>query len=389
VSIEQRALSLIARIYEASTDALRWQAFVAELSAAYEGAAVGFAFQLPGSPSDGAFFEHGMRHPDPAFLDVFVEHHKRGLPWAEGYAENFIGRFGLANEVFPDALVANTLYYQEFMKPLGLAACGPMGHTVALDEGHPSAVIALFKREGQRPWRSKDCALGNLLVPHLARAYAVHLRTREKTALAEALDRLPTGVMLLDARGHVVVRNRSAERILRLEDGLRLDDEGVPRAARPNEDAMLRQMIGQVADSKQAGQLSEGHAMTVTRPSGRRGFPLMAASLLSAGPDHTLREATAVLYVSDVEAQTVWRGETLRELYALTHAEVELVALLCDGWSLEEAAAQRGVTLNTARSQLKQIFFKTGTSRQSDLVRLVLAGVARIGDVRDDAPGDP
>jgi len=36
------------------------------------------------------------------------------------------------------------------------------------------------------------------------------------------------------------------------------------------------------------------------------------------------------------------------------------------------------VTMNTARSQLKQIFFKTGTSRQSELVRLVLTGIARI-----------
>ena len=68
----------------------------------------------------------------------------------------------------------------------------------------------------------------------------------------------------------------------------------------------------------------------------------------------------AVLYVSDVEEQMLQRSEPLRKLYALTQAEVELVELLCDGSSLEESAAHRGVTLNTARSQLKQIFQKTG-----------------------------
>jgi DNA-binding CsgD family transcriptional regulator len=124
----------------------------------------------------------------------------------------------------------------------------------------------------------------------------------------------------------------------------------------------------------------ESHVMAVSRPSGRRAFPLRMASLLSARPEHTLHDAVAVLYVTDVEAQTLQHNEPLRKLYALTHAEVELVELLCDGWSLEEASAQRGVTMNTARSQLKQIFFKTGTSRQSELVRLVLAGIAPIRD---------
>lgn len=385
MSPSERALPLISLIYDAALDASRWQAVVSGLSTAYDGAAVGFAFQMPGFPVEGAFFEHGMRHADPHYLDIFVEHHRRGLPWAQGYIENFVGRFGLANEVFPDELVATTDYYRDWMKPLGFAACGPMGHTVALEGGHPAAVIALFKRSGQRPWRPEDCELGDLLVPHLARAYALHQRLSETSALAEALDRLPTGVMLLDARGQVMVRNRSADRILELEDGLLLD-AGVPRAMRAADNAMLQQMIRTALDAKSAGSLLEGNVMAVTRPSGRRAFPLMLTSLLSAGPEHTLHDATAVLYVSDVEDQTLQRSEPLRKLYGLTQAEVELVELLCDGWSLEESAGHRGVTMNTARSQLKQIFFKTGTSRQSELVRLVLAGIAPIRDPRSSRP---
>jgi DNA-binding CsgD family transcriptional regulator len=141
-------------------------------------------------------------------------------------------------------------------------------------------------------------------------------------------------------------------------------------------------MIRQVIDAHAAGRPSDGNVMALTRPSGRRAFPLMISSLLSAGPGHTLHDAVAVLYITDVETQMLQRSEPLRKLYALTQAEVELVELLCDGWSLEEAASHRGVTMNTARSQLKQIFFKTGTSRQSELVRLVLAGVARIREAR-------
>jgi len=383
LSIERQALSLVSRIYEAAGETSPWQPFVDELAEVY-GAAVGFASQLPGFPVQGAFTQHGLQHPDPAYLDVFVEHHKRGLPWAVAYVRNFVGRFGLASEVLPDSAVADTDYYHDFMKPLGLAACGPMGHTVAMEEGRPSAVIALFKREGERPWRSRDCALGDLLVPHLARAYELRQRAHQTSALAEALDRLPTGVMLLDARGHVVLRNRSADRILELEDGLMIH-EGVPRAVRAADNSVLQQMIRQVLDAHTAGRTTDGNVMALTRPSGRRAFPLMMSSLLSAGPGHTLHDALAVLYITDVEGQMLQRSEPLRKLYALTQAEVELVELLCDGWSLEEAASHRGVTMNTARSQLKQIFFKTGTSRQSELVRLVLAGVARIREAGQES----
>jgi DNA-binding CsgD family transcriptional regulator len=387
VGIERLALPLISRIYDAASEASQWQAFVEDLSEAYGGAPVGFAFQLPGFPVQSAFIEYGLRHPDPSYLDVFVEHHKRGLPWSVGYVRNFIGRFGLANEVFPDSMVAETAYYHDFMKPLGLAASGPIGHTVSVEEGRPSAVIALFRREGERPWRSKDCALGDLLVPHLARAYALHQRGHQNAALAEALDRLPTGVMLLDPRGQVILRNRSADRILELEDGLMIH-EGQPRAVRPPDNAVLQQMIRQMVDASAGGRPTEGGVMAVTRPSGRRAFPLMLAPLLSAGAGHTLHDAVAVLYVSDVEGQTLQRSDPLRKLYGLTQAEVELVELLCNGLSLEDAASQRNVTMNTARSQLKQIFFKTGTSRQSELLRLVLTGIARIHDAQPPGGGN-
>jgi DNA-binding CsgD family transcriptional regulator len=91
----------------------------------------------------------------------------------------------------------------------------------------------------------------------------------------------------------------------------------------------------------------------------------------------TATDAVVVLYVADLEQGVLRRREVLRELYGLTEAETQLVELLCQGSSLDEAAGARGVTLNTARSQLKQVFAKTHTSRQSELVRLVISGVAR------------
>ena len=123
---------------------------------------------------------------------------------------------------------------------------------------------------------------------------------------------------------------------------------------------------------------SAGEVMSVTRPSGRRSFPLMVGPLLAAHPDSSIDDVKALLFIADPEGGHIGTSEVLEILYQLTPAEGELVRLIAEGRSLEEVAAERGVTMNTVRSQLKQVFSKTGTSRQGELVHLVLTGVASV-----------
>jgi DNA-binding CsgD family transcriptional regulator len=51
---------------------------------------------------------------------------------------------------------------------------------------------------------------------------------------------------------------------------------------------------------------------------------------------------------------------------------------LVTGTRLSEAADSFGVSTETVRTQLKSIFLKTGTNRQSDLARLLSASFARL-----------
>src|SRR5690606_33122681 len=53
----------------------------------------------------------------------------------------------------------------------------------------------------------------------------------------------------------------------------------------------------------------------------------------------------------------------------LTPAEARLAARLRFGLSLKEAAEELGISVNTARNQLKSVFEKLGVNRQADLVR--------------------
>jgi DNA-binding CsgD family transcriptional regulator len=89
-------------------------------------------------------------------------------------------------------------------------------------------------------------------------------------------------------------------------------------------------------------------------------------------------EAVVALFVTDPEEKRISGAKALERLYGLTQSEAQILQLLSMGMSLEEAADERGVSMNTARSHIKHMFSKTGVSRQGELVRMILNGVGAI-----------
>ena len=65
--------------------------------------------------------------------------------------------------------------------------------------------------------------------------------------------------------------------------------------------------------------------------------------------------------------------DRLRSHFGLTLAEARLVLHLATGETLRSAALKLGTTYETARTSLKNIFQKTGTHRQPELIMVILA----------------
>jgi DNA-binding CsgD family transcriptional regulator len=94
-----------------------------------------------------------------------------------------------------------------------------------------------------------------------------------------------------------------------------------------------------------------------------------AATLASGGPRSEPRHPAS--RASDVAgAPAVNR---LRAEFGLTRAEARLALYLAEGASLPSMAQAFDVKLTTIRSQLQQVFSKTGTCRQAELVALLLS----------------
>ena len=377
--IPDLALQLVDFIYAAAEFPRVWSEFLAEFAEACGGGvALAMSFEPPGVQPGSQGYAVGLEQGEEQ-RNVYARHAARGLPWDVRGPDPFLGRFAFSNEVVPDDRVAASDFYREWMEPQGLAPVGPIRHAIALGQRVPLGRIAILQKKEGRPLTPEMCALGDLLVPHLAAACRLHAAIHENAALAESLDRVPMGVVLLDSTRRPVLSNRTARSILEQHDGFSVDRSGL-HAQRPSDETALQQTLRATLEDDAAKRRPESHFMAISRPSGRRAYPVMVSRLLSAIGDSALHDAVAVLFISDLEGRSFGRTGMLRDLYELTRAEAELVDLLCDGIAIDEAARRRGVTTNTARSQLKQVFSKTGTSRQADLLRLVLAGIAPIRD---------
>jgi DNA-binding CsgD family transcriptional regulator len=75
--------------------------------------------------------------------------------------------------------------------------------------------------------------------------------------------------------------------------------------------------------------------------------------------------------VTDLEADVRLPEDALRDVLGLTRAESRLAQALFAGANLQEAANRFDVSLNTVRVQLANVFDKTQTNRQSELIALL------------------
>jgi DNA-binding CsgD family transcriptional regulator len=346
----------------------------------FSGSPVMLGFLLPGESSLGAQYSVGLREE---YQQSYFEHLLKDTPWSTRFMQRFIDRFGDMSEVLSHIRLDETGLYTDWLKPQGLAAVWPAGHTLVDVRGDPVGGFTIFRKEGGEPFSDEEFAMADPFVPHFRRALHTHLELRsaqrQRVALGEAVDLFPTGLLLLDARRGVLMKNRGAERILALQDGLRLDKNG-PSADDARENATLQRLIADAVEvSGDCGTTTTGF-LAVSRPSKKKSFAVMVAPLFSGGLSTVVRDAAVAVFLADPEAGRVCDAEVLHALYALTHSESELVRLLAQGLSLDEAAEARGVSMNTARSHLKHAFAKTGTSRQGELVRLVISGAGSMGE---------
>ena len=79
------------------------------------------------------------------------------------------------------------------------------------------------------------------------------------------------------------------------------------------------------------------------------------------------------VFVQDPIVMPSFPGQAFAELYGLTRSELRVLIAMVPGLSVKEAAEVLGISENTAKTHLQHIHSKTGTSKQTELVRLFMS----------------
>lgn len=180
------------------------------------------------------------------------------------------------------------------------------------------------------------------------------------------LDAAGEPAALLDESGVVLRATPDFEQALRRDDGLRMAGGRLLAT----DLASQRRLAAAIARAT-AAQGAIADATRIERSDDRPGYVLCAWPLVAERRALVPDQAAALVTLVDPLAAPVSRVALWRAAFGLTAREADLAEQLLSGRTLEEASAPLGITINTIRVHLRQIFAKTHTSRQAELIRLL------------------
>lgn len=236
-------------------------------------------------------------------------------------------------------------------------------------------VTGLLLRASAAAQRASSLALLRL-VPMLRPFLGLWAMARTSSArhagLAAAIDSCDVATLILDRRGSVMFANNACKAMLKNNDGIAVRG-GKLCGSSLTDTLRVQAAIEHVMGSPDAGQVRPIVAM---RRTGRR--PLMATIMPAFTAERMDRPEVAIAYLFDPEQDLTSLVEPACKYYGLSASETRLTCRLSAGDSLAEAAESLNVREQTARSCLKQVFLKTETNRQAELVSLMLKSAVRV-----------
>ncbi len=364
---------IVAELYGANVEPARWPHALLALGEWAKADAVSLA--VHDFETGAGSIERAIGIPTEA-LESYRRVHSRADIWLAD--ESWLSKdrkIVRGTEVVDEARVRSSAFYIDWLRPTGL-----FHHLFAVIERRNGAILLLVlaRREGKPDFEDEIVKEIETVLPTLEQGLRAgrrvsQLRALERAAL-RAIDLMPIGVMMIDQEGAVLEANPSARAVIDAGEGLVVANGGLA-VELGGRLLNFRELIARGDTQGTAASAGELTMLPVPRQPGQRPLTLLLMTL-----EHTsepeVRAPAALLFIGDPERSVRFDQTRIARLYGLSRAESRVAALLASGYRLEQVAETLDIAYETVRKHLKQIFGKTGTYRQAELVRMLVTGPA-------------
>jgi DNA-binding CsgD family transcriptional regulator len=363
--------ALIGDIYDAALNAARWPAVLEKIVGFVGGAAAGLLSKDAVSKIGDAHYHFGV---DEHYIRLYREKYWRFDPLSPLLFFD-AGQVTSRSDYLSDEEFREGRFHKEWTGPQGFIDAA----NVVLEKSVTScAILSVIRSESDGMVDDEMRRRMALLIPHVRRAVligrVIDLKTAEAATFADTLDGLTAGMFLVDADARIVHANVAGHAMLAAGDLLGASG-GRLRARDAQADQTLHEAFV-AAGSGDSAVGDKGVAVPMAAAAGERYvahvLPLTSGLRQRAGATYA---AVAALFVRKAALDTPASPEVIAKSYRLTPGELRVLLAVVEVGGVPEAADALGVAETTVRFHLGQLFEKTGTHRQADLVKLV-AGFA-------------
>jgi DNA-binding CsgD family transcriptional regulator len=262
----------------------------------------------------------------------------------------------------PEELRCN-VFYNEALYPFGFQWFGAIGFRA----GEELWALTLQRTPCEGPFTAEDKRLLAALSPHLTSVATLSAAVGRSTiaGMTDVLDLVRQPALALDRMGRVLDANAAAQALF--DDAVRVRERRLAVCDR-KAGAELATLIDRLRAAPDAAALAA--PPIVVRRDGKA--PLLIRALpLAAAARNPFLGARALLLLSELQAKSGPDPTLVARAFDLSRAEARLASLIAGGLTTEAAAGRLGVSRETARAQLKAVYAKTETHRQSELAALL------------------
>ena len=372
---EQLVLSLIDDIYSASLEPSLWTGVIKRIVEAV-GGATGQLVSPNESATTSLWAPYGFGRET---MEPYARYYHKVDVWTQRADALRIPPCSIltGEQMVNSSAFMRSEYYNDFLKRYDfqrIVAC-------FVDDGKsgdvPKTSLSIYRPPGSEPFDQDAVNLLGQIAPHVRRAIRLHWRIHDlehkRASNTEALEHLTVGIALVDESHRVTYLNQTARKIVNANGGLNVVD-GELAAAVSAETVELSRLLAEATRAAVSLNGRRTGSIMVTRTTSGLPYrvsviPMPARGAFVVGRQHT----AAIVFISESQLTRQASVDLVARIHALSPAETRLLQILLDGKPLKKVAAILDVTVNTAHTQLSNIYRKTGAHRQVDLANLVMS----------------